>query len=238
MGAVTQPDRIEEIETTVGLARAHVHSVRTGIPRGTLVLGHGAGGGVGSWDLQLLAAQLPGHGIETILLEQPWAVAGNKVAAAQSKVDAAFRESVTWLRRSGEALRRLVVGGRSSGARIACRTAADVDADAVLCLAFPLHPPGKTKASRGDELAQAASHLPVTVVQGDRDPFGGPVEVADAIWDHGATALVVAVPWADHSFRVSAKAPLAPDEVGLILSETARRAVLQRTGNAGPLLGR
>ena len=238
MVAVTQPDRIDEIETTVGVARAHVHSVHIGIPRGTLVLGHGAGGGVGAWDLQLLAAELPKHGIETILLEQPWAVAGNKVAAAQSKVDAAFRESVTWLRRSGEALRRLVVGGRSSGARIACRTAADVEADAVLCLAFPLHPPGKARASRGEELAQAASRLPVTVVQGERDPFGGPVEVADSVGDLDAVALVVAVPWADHSFRVSGKAPLTPDEVGLILSETARRAVLQRVGNGGPLLAR
>ncbi len=231
-------DRVEEIETTVGVARAHFHEVHTGVPRGTLVLGHGAGGGVDAWDLQLLARELPRHGIETIVIEQPWAVAGKRVAAGQSNVDAAFREAVNDLRRSGEALRRLVVGGRSSGGRIACRTAADVKADAVLCLAFPLHPPGKPENSRADELAAAAAKAPVTVLQGDRDPFGGPVEVADAAAALDGTVLVVGVPWADHSFRVSAKAPLTSEEVGLILTETARRAVLQRHGNAGPLLAR
>lgn len=233
-----QPDRVDDIETTVGLARAHVHRVRKGVPRGTLVLGHGAGGGVDAWDLQSLAQDLPSHGIEVILLEQPWAVAGAKVAASQPKVDAAFRESVTWLRRSGEALRRLVVGGRSTGARIACRTAADVDADAVLCLAFPLHPPGKPEKDRGDELAAAAVGMPVTVIQGDRDPFGGPVEIAAAAQGRDVHALVVAVPWADHSLRVGKKAPLTLDEVALVLSETARRAVLHRFGNDGPLLAR
>lgn len=231
-------DRIEDIDTTVGLARAHVHTVRTGVPRGTVVLGHGAGGGIGSWDLQLLARELPDHGIETILLEQPWAVAGRKIADQQQKVDAAFREAVVDLRRSGEALRRLVVGGRSSGARIACRTAGDVGADGVLCLAFPLHPPGKPGKSRAEELAGAAAGVPVSVLQGDRDPFGTPLEVSDAAAALDAKVLVVAVPWADHSFRIAAKAPLTSEEVGLILSETARRCVLQRYGNAGPLLAR
>ncbi|MFN8126545.1 MAG: alpha/beta family hydrolase [Candidatus Nanopelagicales bacterium] len=231
-------DRIEDIETTVGPAKAHFFTVKRGVPRATLILGHGAGGGIDAWDLQLLAGSLPRVGIDTVLVEQPWRVAGKKVAEAQGRVDAAFREVVTDLRRSGEALRRLVVGGRSTGARIACRTAAAVGADGVLCLAFPLHRPGRPTPTRVEELIQASEHCPITVIQGDRDSFGTPLEVASAVAEHNARALVVSVPWADHSFRIPKKATITTDEVGLVITEAARRTLLHRPEGRGPLLER
>jgi predicted alpha/beta-hydrolase family hydrolase len=235
---VPEAKRIEDVETTVGVARTHFFEVPRGVPRATLVLGHGAGGGIEAWDLQRLASTLPGFGVDTVLVEQPWRVAGKKVTDSQAKVDAAFREVVTDLKRSGEALRRLVVGGRSTGARIACRTAADIGVDGVLCLAFPLHRPGRPTPDRSAELVAAAEQNPVTVIQGERDTFGTPVEVASAVASRNARALVVSVPWSDHSFRIPKRATVTQDEVALVLTETARRALLTRPGNEGPLLGR
>lgn len=229
---------VEDVETTAGMARAYHYAVDRGVPRATLVLGHGAGGGIDAWDLQLLARELPPIGVDVFLVEQPWRVAGKKVAAAQPQVDAAFREVVSGIKRSGDALRRLVTGGRSTGARIACRTAAALEVDGVLCLAYPLHPPGKpVTAARVDELAAAASR-PVTVLQGDRDPFGTPLQVAEAMAEVGARVLVVSVPWADHSFAVPKKAAITRDEVGIIIVETARRVLLDRSGGTGPLMNR
>ena len=168
-----------EVETRTGTARAHL----SGEGPGLLVLGHGAGGGVDAVDL--LAARDAAHaqGWRVALVEQPWRVQGKKVAVPPPKLDLAWVDVLKEL--SGAPL---VVGGRSAGARVACRTAAAVGADAVLCLAFPLHPPGKPERSRLDELT--AVQLPVLVVQGDKDAFGMPP---------GATV----VPGADHGFRVA-----------------------------------
>lgn len=232
-------DRIEDIETTVGPARAHYFTVSRGVPRATLVLGHGAGAGIEAWELQLLARQMPPIGVDVILVEQPWRVAGKKVAAAQPQLDAAFREVVSDIKRSGDALRRLITGGRSTGARIACRTAAAVGADGVLCLAYPLHAPGRPVTNvRVDELVTATQYCPVTVVQGDRDPFGTPLEVAGEMAERNAKVLVIGVPWADHSFRIPKKAAITSDEIGLILVESTRRVLLNRAGGQGPLLSR
>lgn len=232
------PERVEDIETTVGQARAHFFPVRRGSPRATLVLGHGAGGGIEAWELQRLAAELPQVGVDVVLIEQPWRVAGKRVAEAQARVDAAFREAVTDLKRGGEALRRLIIGGRSTGARIACRTAADIGVDGLLCLAFPLHPPGRPNPDRSRELVSAAKHVPVTVIQGERDTFGTPVEIATVLAANNARALVVSVPWSDHSFQIPKRATVTRDEAGLVLTEAARQALLNRRGNEGPLLGR
>jgi predicted alpha/beta-hydrolase family hydrolase len=117
------------------------------------------------------------------LVEQPWRVRGAKVAEAPPRLDRAWVDVLKTLRR-----KVLVVGGRSAGARVACRTAAEVRADGVLCLAFPLHPPGRPDRSRLPELLLPTS--PVLVVQGDRDAFGMPP---------GA----VVVPGADHGFAVA-----------------------------------
>ena len=159
-----------EIDTPHGPARVHVSKVRGAA--GALVLGHGAGGGVGARDLQAAAAAAAAERFSVALVEQPYRVAGRRSPAPARQLDAAWRAVVAELRAG--AFRRLafVTGGRSSGARVACRTAADTGAAGVLCLAFPLHPPGRPEKTRLDELD--AVGVPVLVVQGERDPFGMP----------------------------------------------------------------
>jgi uncharacterized protein len=161
-----------EIDTPHGPARAHL-TVPPGA-LGALVLGHGAGGGVGAKDI-VAAAEVAGEaGFAVALVEQPYLVAGRRSPAPAKQLDAAWLAVVGRLReRELEGL-PLIAGGRSLGARVACRTAADCDAAAVLCLAFPVHPPGRPERSRLDELD--AVEVPVLVVQGDSDPFGMPPE--------------------------------------------------------------
>jgi hypothetical protein len=181
-----------EIETPHGPARAHVHAA--GDPRAALVLGHGAGGGVGSRDLVAAAEVAVSERVTAVLVEQPYRVAGRRSPAPARQLDAAWLAVVEHLR--GGELRGLplVVGGRSLGARVACRTASEADAIAVLCLAFPLVPPrrasGKPPVSRLPELDDLS--VPVLVVQGERDPFGMPPE--------GPNRTVAQVP-GDHSLR-------------------------------------
>lgn len=172
------------IETSKGPARFVEFPAKR--PRATLVLGHGAGGGGLAPDLAAIAERLPTHGVTVVLHEQPWKVAGKKVAAAPSVLDVAWVESLATLRPQG----RLIVGGRSAGARVACRTAAAVGAHAVFALAFPLHPPGKPEKSRAGELVV---DVPLRIVQGQRDPFGRPEEFP-------AGLDLVSVP-GDHSLR-------------------------------------
>lgn len=169
-----------EVETPEGLARCYLHAA-AGEAAGTLVLGHGAGGGTDAADLQALTA-LAADGWHVVLVEQPWRVAGRRVATPPPRLDRAWLAILpTLVERLGERRGALVVGGRSAGARVACRTAAEVGADGVLCLAFPLHPPGKPERTRAEELrTPLAAGLPVLVVQGERDAFGGPDEVAAA----------------------------------------------------------
>jgi len=139
------------------------------------VLGHGAAGGVGTTDLVAATAVANQAGIAVALVEQPYVVAGRRSPAPAKQLDAAWKTVVDELRSDALEGLPLIVGGRSAGARVACRTAAEVDAIAVLCLAFPVHPPGKgddpTK-SRMPELDAVA--VPVLVVQGESDPFGTP----------------------------------------------------------------
>ena len=116
------PDDVEDIETTVGLARASFFRGKDGVPRALLVLGHGGGSGIGGWDLQLLARELPATGIDVALFEQPWLLEGKKTGPSHERLDAAFRESVISLKRSGQALRRLIVGGRSVAYEYRCRS--------------------------------------------------------------------------------------------------------------------
>jgi predicted alpha/beta-hydrolase family hydrolase len=159
-----------EIDTPHGPARAHVTKVRGA--RGVLVLGHGAGGGVGARDLSAAADAAATEGFSVALVEQPYRVAGRRSPAPAAQLDAAWTTVVASLRRG--ALRRLplITGGRSSGARVACRTAAATGASRVLCLAFPLHPPGRPEKSRLAELDGVT--VSVLVVQGESDPFGMP----------------------------------------------------------------
>jgi predicted alpha/beta-hydrolase family hydrolase len=176
---------VVELETPHGPARVHRHDVDE--PRALLVLGHGAGGGVTAPDL-VGATRVAGEaGVSVALVEQPYRVAGRKSQPAAKQLDAAWIAVVSQLR--GDL--PLLVGGRSAGARVACRTADAVGATGVLCLAFPVHPPGRPEKSRLAELD--AVRMPVLVVQGDRDPFGMPPSapgrtVAAVAGDHGLKA--------------------------------------------------
>jgi predicted alpha/beta-hydrolase family hydrolase len=159
-----------EIETPHGPARAHLHAAED--PRGALVLGHGAGGGVAARDLLAATHAALEADVSVALVEQPYRVAGRRSAAPAKQLDAAWEAVVAHLRAGPLRGLPLVCGGRSSGARVACRTAAATGAIGVLCLAFPVHPPGKPEKSRLDELDGVA--VPVLVVQGRSDPFGMP----------------------------------------------------------------
>ncbi|WP_187282139.1 alpha/beta family hydrolase [Streptomyces sp. wa22] len=191
--------RTEDVATDAGEARI------TWIPakdaRLVLAVGHGAGGGIEARDLQALAAVLPGRRVTVALVEQPWRVAGRKLAPAPRALDTGWRG--LWPALAAPGL-PVVAGGRSAGARVACRTAAELGARAVLALSFPLHPPGKPEKSRADELLGAG--VPTLVVQGGRDPFGRPDEFPRG--GHG----LVEVPHADHGFAVPKKAPLTQDQ--------------------------
>ena len=137
-----------------------------------LVLGHGAGGGIESPDLVGAAEGARSAGLSVALVEQPYRVAGRRSPAPASQLDAAWTSVVLELREGPLSGLPILTGGRSSGARVACRTAAETDSVAVVCLAFPLHPPGHPEKSRLPELD--AVHVPTLVVQGENDPFGTP----------------------------------------------------------------
>ena len=201
--------REEYVETPLGKAR--IATYEAGRPVLRLVLGHGAGRGIDSADLLFLAAHLPARRVEVVLVEQPWRVAGGRVAPAPARLDVAWLAVLQQLRPRLAPL-PLVVGGRSAGARVACRTAVAVGAVGVLALAFPLHPPGQAERSRLPELLGAG--VPTRVVQGARDVFGAPT-------DFPGTVDVAAVPYADHSFRVPAAAPITGREALAIVAGAA-----------------
>jgi predicted alpha/beta-hydrolase family hydrolase len=160
-----------------------------------LVLGHGAAGGVGTTDLVAATEVATQAGLTVALVEQPYVVAGRRSPAPAKQLDAAWTAVIAELR--GDRLKGLplVVGGRSAGARVACRTAAVVEAIAVLCLAFPVHPPGKGDDPTKSRLSELeAVDVPVLVVQGDSDPFGMPTD--------GPRRTVVTVP-GNHSLKDS-----------------------------------
>ena len=162
-----------ELETSRGLARVHLHAVSR--PRAALVLGHGAGGGVGARDLVAVTEVALSESIAVALVEQPYRVTGRRSPAPAAQLDAAWVSVVEHLRAHEFAGLPFLAGGRSLGARVACRTATLTGAVAVLCLAFPLLPPrrgGSAPRSRLDELE--AVTVPLLVVQGERDPFGVP----------------------------------------------------------------
>jgi uncharacterized protein len=180
-----------EIATPHGPARAHLRpagaardGLGAGAARAALVLGHGAGGGVGARDLLAATAAATAAGCDVALVEQPYRVAGRRSPAPAAQLDAAWTVVVAALREGPFAGLPLVTGGRSSGARVACRTAAQTGAAGVLCLAFPVHPPGRPEKTRLPELDAVA--VPTLVVQGASDPFGMPPP--------GARREVVTVP--------------------------------------------
>ncbi|MGY3203979.1 alpha/beta hydrolase family protein [Streptomyces sp. TE5632] len=221
----------ETVETEAGPARITWHPARHA-PRLVLALGHGAGGGIEARDLKALAAVLPAHGVTVALVEQPWRVAGKKVAPAPKTLDLAWRDIWPALTKPGLPV---ISGGRSAGARVACRTAGELGARAVLALSFPLHPPGRPEKSRAGELLGAA--VPTLVVQGGNDPFGKPGEFpeyseyrrgrapgvppgvqlrgnagARAVVGDGWAYELVEVAHGDHGFGVPKRADITQDE--------------------------
>ncbi|HET8684626.1 MAG TPA: alpha/beta family hydrolase [Micromonosporaceae bacterium] len=160
------------IETAYGPARVVV-DLPAGRPLSLLVLGHGAGGDVDAPDLVAVAGAALDAGAVVARVTQPYRVAGRRAPAPAAQLDSAWTAAVTELRGTGwaGAGRPLIVGGRSSGARVACRTAGPLGAAGVVALAFPLHPPGRPDRSRAGELATG---VPTLVVNGAADPFGVP----------------------------------------------------------------
>jgi predicted alpha/beta-hydrolase family hydrolase len=186
-----------DLDTPHGAARVHLHP--TAEPRAALVLGHGAGGGVTARDLVAVTDVALAEGLSVALVEQPYRVAGRRSPAPAHQLDAAWTAVIEQLAAGDLRGLPLVAGGRSAGARVACRTAATTGAVAVLCLAFPLQPPSRSatagRPSRLGELDAVA--VPVLVVQGARDPFGMPPSAANR--------TVVQVP-GDHSLRTDVRA--------------------------------
>ncbi|MFK0289416.1 alpha/beta family hydrolase [Streptomyces sp. NPDC090442] len=195
----TRAHERETVTTPAGDAR--ISWYREAEPaRAVVAVSHGAGGGVEARDLVALAAALPARGYTVALVEQPWRVAGKKVAPAPKTLDAAWTALWPALTKPGLPV---VAGGRSAGARVACRTARELGAHAVLALSFPLHPPGRPEKSRGEELTGAG--VPTLVVQGGRDPFGRPAEFP-------AGTEITEVAHGDHGFAVPKSAGVSEAE--------------------------
>lgn len=198
---------IIDVPTSVGPGRLTV--IEAAHPRAVVWLGHGAGGGIGAVDLVALAEQLPAEGFTVARYEQPWRVAGKKIAPRPATLDVGWRETAAAVSELASGL-PLVVGGRSAGARVACRTADDLGAAAVICLAFPLHPPGRPEKTRREELLLPS--VPTVVLQGDRDTFGTASDVEHEVAE-ASTVRVIPVAGADHSMKVLASSPLKATDV-------------------------
>ncbi|WP_037851969.1 alpha/beta family hydrolase [Streptomyces sp. NRRL S-340] len=211
------PDTRETVETEAGPARVTWH-LAAGRPRLVLAVGHGAGGGIEARDLQALAGTLPGHGVTVALVEQPWRVAGKRLAPAPRTLDTGWRG--VWPALAAPGL-PVVSGGRSAGARVACRTAAALGAHAALALGFPLHPPGRPEKSRAAELLAAG--VPTLVVQGGNDPFGRPREFPEGPFE------LITVPHGDHGFAVPKRAEITQEQALGVLTD----GVLRWTASLG-----
>jgi uncharacterized protein len=155
-----------------------------------LALGHGASGGVDAPDLVAVRDAAVASGLAVARITQPYRVQGRRAPAPATQLDTAWIAAVTEARRRAGSRLPLAVGGRSSGARVAARTAAALEAMGVLALAFPLHPPGKPGSSRAGELDPAR---PTLVINGDKDAFGVP--------EAGGQVQVVVRPGEQHALR-------------------------------------
>ncbi len=205
--------RVEKsVETPHGPARLVTARARS--PIATLLLSHGAGGGIDARDLEALARHLPRHGVSVVLLEQPWKVAGRRVAGPPATLDAALLAAANFLR----VRTPMVVGGRSAGARSAARSARSVGAVGVLALSFPLHPPGAPEKSRLHELTGV--RLPTLVIQGERDTFGRPEEFPDGI-------DLCVVPGGDHGLKVPARGEISQEDAMSIVVEATLEWVVR-----------
>ncbi|HEX7716083.1 MAG TPA: alpha/beta family hydrolase [Marmoricola sp.] len=209
------PERL--VPTPLGDARLVVRRAKR--PMATLVLTHGAGGGIDAPDLVRLARTLPQQQVSVTLVEMPWRVQGKRLAPRPESIDQAYLAVLNAMRMRSP----LIVGGRSAGARSACRIAREVGAKGVLALSFPLHPPGRPERTRLPELL--GSRVPTLVVQGERDPFGTPEEFPSHV-------DLAVVPSADHALHVPKSAPVSQDDaLAVVLEATLEWIVREITGN-------
>ena len=209
------PERL--VPTPQGDARLVVRRAKR--PVATLVLTHGAGGGVDAPDLVRLARSLPQQEISVTLVEMPWRLQGKRLAPRPEVIDQTYLAVMNAMRMRTP----LIIGGRSAGARSACRIARSVGAKGVLALSFPLHPPGRPESTRLPELLGA--RVPTLVVQGERDPFGTPAEFPDHV-------DLAVVPAADHSLRVPRAAGISQeDALAVVLEATLEWVVREVIGN-------
>jgi predicted alpha/beta-hydrolase family hydrolase len=223
------PTVIAPVVTPQGPGRLLIDAAED--PVATLVLGHGAGGGPNATDLDLLARRMPEHGTTVVRFEQPWRTAGRRVATLPAKLDEAWLTALDWLGQESWIRGPLFVGGRSAGARVACRTADVVEPAGIICLAFPLHLPGRPEKSRIAELLQPqAARL---VLQGTSDAFGRAAEIQAAIKDAGGIRLVE-LPGADHSFRLARSSSFTPADLRAALLNEVSRFVDARLGIPSP----
>ncbi len=188
-------------------------------PRAVLLLGHGAGGRIDVADLHALAGALPDRGVTVIRHTQPWKVAGGKVTARPPVLDRGWATAVRHVVDSATGL-PLLTGGHSAGARCACRGTASPDLPtvaAVVALSFPLHPPGQPAKSRVEELLGV--DRPVLVVQGERDPFGGPDEIraATGSWFDQGVRRLVPIPGAGHDLVPAARVMPRRDALAFVV---------------------
>jgi uncharacterized protein len=188
---VTVSDHVLELDTPHGPARAHLHRADGAL--GALLLGHGAGGGVGAKDLVAATEVALSERLNVALVEQPYLVAGKRAPAPANRLDEDWTAVVEQLRAGELEGLPLIAGGRSAGARVACRTASGTGAVAVLCLAFPVHAPGKASTGKTRQHELEAVELPTLVVQGESDPFGMPApgparEIVTVAGNHSLTA--------------------------------------------------
>lgn len=198
---------------------ARIVARRAKRPVATLILTHGAGGGIDAPDLVRLARTLPQQDVSVTLVEMPWRVAGRKLAPRPPVIDECYRAALDSMRMRTP----LVVGGRSAGARSAARIARSVGARGLLALAFPLHPPGQPDKSRLSELQ--AARVRALVVQGENDPFGRPDEFPGDI-------ELAPVPSADHGFKVARSAPVSQEEaLDVVLEATLEWIIRDVVGN-------
>ena len=214
------------IETAAGAARVALSSPAT--PRALILLGHGAGGGVDAPDLLAVRDVLDDCAVA--LVEQPYRVAGRRAPAPARTLDAAWVEVAAALRDRLPGL-PLLTGGRSSGSRVALRTAAGLGAAVVVALAFPLRPPGRPGVDRTPELLGAG--VPVLVVQGARDAFGGAGDVRAAV-PVGADVTVVEIRGGDHSFRARKADGRSSADCVADVASAVRAWAGERTGGPAP----
>lgn len=206
------------MESPSGPTRVYLYAADR--PRAWLLLGHGAGGGVEAPDLVAAREAALQERVSVGLVEQPYRVKGRRSPAPAGQLDAAWMAVVFWLRERESQELPLLVGGRSLGARVACRTSAIADAVAVACLAFPLQPPSRSGAAPApDRLPELdAVAVPTLVVQGTRDPFGIPPA--------GAQRTVVEVQ-GDHSLKADLPAVSAAVQSWLAAVLASRASKMQ-----------